>query len=165
MPNWCNNTLNIYNSDKSKLDNLEEELKKEKAAEILQYLRPGPKEWDYMWSVENWGTKWEARVYDYYRDEDGENITIRFDTAWGPPIALYEYLYELDDGWSIEAFYNEEGLCFAGMWDNGSHDYYEYGNLSADEIEEQLPHELNEMYGISEWKREWEEENEDEEEN
>ena len=161
MPNWCDNTLNISNADKSKIDALETELKKDDA-EILKFLRPYEGEWDYGWCVENWGTKWESRIIDFDRADDNE-ITVYFETAWGPPTVLYQYLYELDEGWDIEAFYHEPGMCFAGIWRDGGEDHYEFSDMTAEEIEEELPSELNEMYGISEWKREWEEENAEEE--
>ena len=160
MPNWCDNTLNISNADKSKIDALETELQK-KDSEILKLLRPYEGEWDYGWCVENWGTKWDARVIDYFRDGDN-SISITFETAWGPPLTLYSYLYESDEGWEIDAYYNEPGMCFAGTWYNGSDDLYEYAELSADEIDEELPEELNEMYAIAQYKRDWEEENEEE---
>ena len=162
MPNWCDNTLNISNTDKTKIDAIEKELQKEDS-EILKLLRPYDGEWDYGWCVENWGTKWDARVIDYFRDGDN-SISITFETAWGPPLALYSYLYESDEGWEIDAYYNEPGMCFAGTWYNGSDDLYEYAELSADEIDEELPEELNEMYAIAQYKRDWEEENEDEDE-
>ena len=160
MPNWCDNTLNISNTDKSKIDALEAELQK-KDSEFLKHLRPYEGEWDYGWCVENWGTKWDANVVDYFRDGDN-NISITFETAWGPPTVLYEYLHESDEGWSIEAFYHEPGMCFAGKYVDGFDSVYEFSDMSADDIEKEFPEELNEMYGISDYKREWEEENEDE---
>ena len=162
MPNWCDNTLTISNADKTKIDALETELQK-KDAEVLKLLRPYEGEWDYGWCIENWGTKWEGRVIDYHRDGDND-ITIFFETAWGPPTALYSYLHESDEGWEVDAYYHEPGLCFVGNWRNGDDDYYEYSDLSADEIDEEIPEELNEMYGISEYKRQCEEEEEEWEE-
>lgn len=158
MPNWCDNTLNISNSDKSKIDELEAELRKSEQTELFQHLRPYDGDWDYGWCCENWGCKWDARIIDWERLEDNL-IVVYFETAWAPPIALYDYLTE--EGWNIEAFYYEPGMCFAGMYSEGNDDCYEYSDLSADEIEEQFPHELNDMYCISERQREWEEENED----
>ena len=167
MPNWCDNTLRLSCEDKAKLDGVENELFKRTddgayAGCLFEHLRPNPSgEWDYNWSLNNWGTKWEASIIDWERHDD-ENLTVYFETAWGPPIALYDYLTE--QGWGVEAFYNEPGMCFAGNYDNGTDECYEYADLSADEIEEELPHELNDMYGISDWKREWDEENKEEEE-
>jgi len=167
MPNWCDNTLRLSNENKSKLDEVEAELLKKTdegyfAARLFEHFRPNPSgEWEYDWSLNNWGTKWDASIIDWERHDD-ENLTVYFETAWAPPIALYDYLTE--QGWVVEAFYNEPGMCFAGNYDNGTDECYEYADLSADEIEEELPHELNDMYGISDWKREWDEENKEEEE-
>jgi len=157
MPNWCDNSLRLSNEDKTKLDVVETELSKKNeegryVAALFEHFRPNPSgEWQYDWSLNNWGTKWDASIIDWERHDD-ENLTVFFETAWGPPIA----------GWGVEAFYNEPSMCFAGIYDNGSDECYEYSDLSADEIEDELPHELNEMYGISDYKREWESENEDE---
>ena len=163
MPNWCDNTLNISHSDKTKLDELETELSKRDEngrpqAQLFEHFRPNPSgEWDYSWSIENWGTKWEAGIIDWER-LDEESMVIYFETAWAPPIAFYNFL--LEDDWNVEAFYHESGMCFAGIYDNGSDDYYEYSDLTPDEIDDQFPHELNDMYGIAEQKRMWEEEQE-----
>jgi hypothetical protein len=162
MPNWCDNTLHLRNSDKAKLDAVEAVLADRENQELFKHLRPYEGEWDYGWCCENWGTKWESRIIDFDRPDDNE-ITVYFETAWGPPTVLYQYLYELNEGWDIEAFYHEPGMCFAGVWRDGEDDYYEFSELTAEEIEEELPSELDEMYGISGWKREWEEENAEEE--
>jgi hypothetical protein len=58
--------------------------------------------------------------------------------------------------------YYEPGMCFAGIWDNGNDDYYEYANMTSDEVAETLPVELDEAYCISESMAEWEAENQDE---
>lgn len=159
MPNWCDNTLNLHHENKEVLDELQAELTKGGEAELFRHFRPYDGEWDYGWCVENWGTKWEARIIDWER-LDENSFVIYFETAWGPPITLYEFLEEND--WNVEAFYYEPGMCFAGIYDNGHDSCFEYSDMSADQIEEELPHELNEMYGISEQRRDWEEENEDE---
>jgi hypothetical protein len=66
-------------------------------------------------------------------------------------------------GFKIHATYFEGGMMFAGDWDNGVDDYYELGDMTAEEIAKELPPELDEAYGISEMKAEWEaEEAEDE---
>ena len=158
MPNWCQNTLNLTNSDSTELDKVESELKKDGKCEFLKSLRPYEGEWSYGWCVNNWGTKWEVNVYNWER-MDENTITVSFDSAWGPPITLYEFLYE--NGWEVEAFYHEEGMCFAGIFSDGYNDEYEYSSMSADEIEESLPHELDQMFGISSYRREWEADQED----
>jgi hypothetical protein len=59
--------------------------------------------------------------------------------------------------------YYESGMAFAGVWEEGNDDYYEYGGLDSKGIAETLPAELDEAFGISESVAEWEEENKEEE--
>jgi len=56
-------------------------------------------------------------------------------------------------------------MAFAGVWEEGSDDYYEYGGLDSAGIAEALPVELDEAFGISESVAEWEAENAEDEEN
>jgi len=68
----------------------------------------GAKNW-YDWCVNNWGTKWNAydtRVTDNSYDECLEVI---FDTAWSPPIGVYEKLAEQFPKVDIEAYWSDEG--------------------------------------------------------
>jgi hypothetical protein len=133
MPNWCYNSATLYNSDKSKIDSLEQELQKEDA-QVFQHLRPNPTgEWDYNWSVENWGTKWDITVHDWERENDN-SIVMHFDTAWSPPTTLYEFLSE--EGWSINAMYHEPGMGFAGKFEDGDDEYYEFDWTDRQSIED-----------------------------
>ena len=133
MPNWCYNSATLYNSDKSKIDSLEQELQKEDA-QVFQHLRPNPTgEWDYNWSVENWGTKWDITVQDWERENDN-SIVMHFDTAWSPPTTLYEFLSE--EGWSINAMYHEPGMGFAGKFEDGDDEYYEFDWTDRQSIED-----------------------------
>ena len=82
-----------------------------------------------------------------------------FDSAWAPPIALMEKLEE--QGFDVDLMYNESGMAFCGRYADGDDDYYEYGDLTADEIDAELPEDINEAFCIAENKRLWEEEQED----
>jgi hypothetical protein len=138
MPNWCYNTVELRNDDVTKIDALEAELKKEKS-EPLNHLRPNPAgEWDYAWSVDNWGTKWDVSPFDWERFDD-HTIRINFDSAWSPPIALYEYLE--GEGWYVSALYHEPGMCFVGRFQDGIDEYYEYDITDRESVED-LPQEL-----------------------
>jgi len=46
------------------------------------------------------------------------------------------------------------------MYEQGSDNYFEYGELSADEIDEELPEVLEETFGIAQYKRDCEDEEE-----
>jgi hypothetical protein len=68
-----------------------------------------------------------------------------------------ERLTEL--GFTVKLYYYEPGMCFAGIWEDGIDSYYEYSDMSAAEVAECFPKELDEMFCISESMAEWEEEN------
>lgn len=161
MPNWCQNVVEFTHLDKNLIDGLESELSKgtkDTQPEIFKHLRPYEGEWDYGWCCENWGTKWECNVWDWERLTDN-TISVNYDTAWGPPIALYDFLQE--NGWDVTAYYNEEGMAFAGLYEDGYNDEYEYSNMSSDEIEDNIPEKIDQMFGISSNRRDWEDEQED----
>ena len=146
MPNWCGNQLILRNSDNSKFEALVNELYKgEDRMELFKHFRPRPlteeENW-YDWNVANWGTKWEANVH--YSNVQDDEITIDFDTAWGPPIELYEHITK--DGWEIEAAYFEPGCAVLGQFlASGtvvsSNESYEWDYL-AEEPFKHIPQEL-----------------------
>jgi hypothetical protein len=165
MPNWCSNYVTLTAS-KEQVDELIVELRKsdeiDTPYQICNILHPRPEteeDW-YSWNVNNWGTKWDVNVYSYEVLSE-TTVSISFDSAWSPPIALYEYLVEND--WEVSAYYYEPGMAYCGQFVDGCDEYYEYTDMTADEIEEQIPSEINDMFGISENAREWEENDEGEE--
>ena len=158
MPNWCDNSMRLYHEDKTKIDALEAEMEKKNdeghsMACPFEHLRPNPTgEWDYNWSCENWGTKWDANIIDWERSGENE-ITIYCDTAWSPPTALYEYLTE--QGWEVDALYHEPGMAYCGTYTSDSgDDYYEYDITDIDSIED-LPQELVEFAGLQDAHHDW----------
>jgi hypothetical protein len=154
MPNWCYNTVHLHNDDVSKIDALEAELQKE-MPQPLNHLCPNPDgEWDYGWSVNNWGTKWDVSPSDWERTDDN-NITIHFDSAWSPPITLYEFLE--GEGWSVRALYHEPGMVFIGRFEDGFDEYHEY-DLTDRESIENLPEELVDYGGLMDELERFEEE-------
>jgi hypothetical protein len=113
----------------------------------------------YDFCVNEWGTKWEVGADGNPAQDIPGGLMLGFESAWSPPIAAYEKL--LDMGFEIEAMYYEPGMAFAGIWDNGRDDYYDYSGLDSAGIAEELPAELDEAFGISESAAEWEEENQE----
>lgn len=152
MPNWCDNSVTLRHSDISKLDSLAAALGGERK-EFLNHLRPNPSgEWQYDWSVNNWGTKWEAGIIDWERRDENE-IWVSFDTAWSPPTTIYDYLVE--EGWIVEAIYHESGMCFAGIYDTDAGDmYYEYDVTDPDSIDS-LPNDIIEFAGLDTAHNDW----------
>jgi hypothetical protein len=146
MPNWCDNLVTLRHSDKTKIDALEQELSKEDPR-VFNSLRPIPadKEEDwYDWNVSNWGTKWDASVHDWGRDDN--EIWISFDSAWSPPTTLYEFL--LESGWDVSAYYHEGGMGYCGKFTTEDGDeYYEYDMSDRSSIEE-LPEDIENYAGL-----------------
>tara|TARA_B100001996_G_scaffold399_1_gene401 strand:+ start:1438 stop:1950 length:513 start_codon:yes stop_codon:yes gene_type:complete len=69
----------------------------------------------YNWQVENWGTKWDVhRDHIEWGDDDEDYCVIHFDTAWSPPEEIAAELKEKYDRVSIQWFYDEPGMEFAG---------------------------------------------------
>ena len=146
MPNWCDNAATITAS-KDKIDGLVAVLENKEDQQVFQYLRPMPESekdnW-YDWNVTNWGTKWEISVIDYERYDD-ETVWISFETAWSPPIALYEFMHENE--WHVNAVYNEGGCAFAGIWNDGEDDCYEYDCTDLASLEA-LPEDIKDFTGL-----------------
>ena len=67
----------------------------------------------YNWRVQNWGTKWDC--YDLTIESDDEcELNIVFNTAWSPPEEICRALKEKFEDASIQWFYDEPGMEFAG---------------------------------------------------
>jgi hypothetical protein len=181
MPNWCNNSVELYHEDPAMIERARSAFGR---GEFLQEFIPCPKEllettaqfggndqekanfekfgyhsW-YDFNVNTWGTKWDIGGDAPPQDIPG-GLMLNFDSAWAPPCAAYDKL--LEQGFKIRAMYYEPGMAFAGVWEDGSDDCYEYGGMNSQQIAEELPVELNEAFGISEQVAEWEEENEESE--
>ena len=182
MPNWCYNTTRFSHPDKTKVDALIAELNKGKEAALFESLHPMPVElretkapndntehansliekygygdW-YTWALNEWGTKWDAGINSFEEDDSGD-VFVSFETAWGPPIALYDKL--VAEGWRVYSTYIEEGMCFVGEYDDGIDECYDYSDATSETIGSYVPEHLDEEYGISENMREWEENDEE----
>jgi hypothetical protein len=112
--------------------------------------------------VNEWGTKWDTECHsvDTY-EEHPDTLEAVFDTAWAPPVPFYEKLERM--GFQVEAKYYEPGMGFAGMYSDGCDDYYELSGMSAEDVEQKIPEELDAEFGISDSMYEWEADNTEEE--
>lgn len=133
MPNWCINSL-IIEGDAKKIQELVSEAQKGDDARFFQLIKPMPKELEgtkspsntpnwYDWRCDNWGTKWEACCIDVV-DSGKDYACFNFDTAWSPPIPVYDAL--TDQGLSVTAEYEEPGMEFAGEYRDGENSTWEY---------------------------------------
>jgi hypothetical protein len=185
MPNWCNNVVELAHEDPAMLERAKAALNR---GEFLNEFIPVPDDlrivagcvgdpdeqkkleedtarnlathgygnW-YDFCVSEWGTKWDVGGDGMTCEIENGRISTSFDSAWAPPCNAYEKLVEL--GFSVRAYYYESGMCFAGVWEDGIDDFYELGGMNSEQVKEQLPEVLDEMFCISESMAEWEEEN------
>lgn len=185
MPNWCNNYVDISHEDPTKIRALADALDRgefcshviptpkdltdtvagsvpegaERDAHEAQMKRNlelyGAKDW-YDYQTSRWGTKWDVGG-DSQADvsDDGKTMSASFDSAWSPPLGVYEELVE--QGFQVRAYYYESGMAYCGIWEDGSDDYYELSHLSADQVEDTIPSDLDEIFCISATMREYEE--------
>lgn len=192
MPNWCGNTVEIRHEDPAMIERVRKgfldgkllneflpvpqdlqivagrvgddsdpkqiELEAQEKRNIEKY---GYANW-YDWCVANWGTKWDVGGDGIEPVDIPGGVSVTFDSAWSPPIDAFATLVD-QFGFSIRAYYYEPGMAFAGIWEDGDDDFYEYGGMNSEQIAEELPTELDEMFGISESAAEWEAENAEEE--
>ena len=191
MPNWCNNSVEIYHDDPKMIERvrtafndgrlLAEFIPIPQSLKIVAGCVGDPDEqkkleedtarnkevhgygnW-YDYCVNEWGTKWDVGADGNPAQDIPGGLMLGFESAWAPPCAAYEKLTE--QGFRIRAMYFEPGMAFAGIWEDGIDDFYEYGGLDSAGIAEELPVELDEAFGISESVAEWEAENAEDEEN
>lgn len=155
MPNWCYNNVTFEHSNPDMIVALINAAKEDKLFgafvpmpdEIRGSTSPstpnatllekyGHSDW-YSWSLDNWGTKWEARVDEVNEyDEDSSSVHIYFETAWSPPIAFFKKMEDL--GFVIDATYTEEGMGFVGIYRNGEDQCIDMGELYNHENAEDM---------------------------
>lgn len=158
MPNWCANIVIFKHPDAAKVKAAAEAYEN---AEFLQHVCPNPSgEWNFDWSVENWGTKWDIGEPDGVDFRDDNSFQVTFESAWAPPTVAYEKMVE--DGWEIDAFYYEPGIGFCGRWTDGVDDYHDFTGMDSQEVADTIPLEVDEAFGISESMAEYEDENREE---
>ena len=186
MPNWCNNSVEIYHTDPAMIERVREAFNKgallqefipvpeslhivagsvpvaeeaeHKAKEQANRETHGYTNW-YDYCVNEWGTKWDIGADGNPAQDIPGGLMLGFESAWSPPIGAYEKLTE--QGFRIRAMYYEPGMAFAGVWEEGHDDYYDYGGLDSAGIADTLPVELDMAFGISDSAAEWEEENQE----
>lgn len=141
MPNWSNSRITISLNPHAKLTQAERQVRwevwrdlrntleewdgdEDNSPDVLQIIHPRPKEEDenwYDWNIENWGTKWDMRVYGF--NFKNEELSFCGDTAWNFPIGILNQLVSLgfnmkhlfaspeNDDWGYHIHRNE-GLQF-----------------------------------------------------
>ena len=136
MPNWCWNHLEVSGDEKQLQEFVEKSLVKDEHSLIQSRLehdnfsfegtlpRGDRKDW-YNWSLDNWGTKWDA-CEPNINHNDIDYFAVSFESAWSPPIAWIDNIMQDFPDLSFTLEYEEPGMCFGGrlsaqyevIWDN-----------------------------------------------
>jgi hypothetical protein len=184
MPNWCNNSITIT-GPQAKIKAIWDQANTEDKG-LLSAMVPQPEDmftgslgekereecaakgidnW-YDWQVANWGTKWDIGLegLEYEQDGDVGYITGWFDSAWSPPITAYETFCEQNPDCSLDAWYEEGGMDFAGHWSDGVDEHldnisdYAREVVKTGESGDSLYDELDQHFDITENRRDYIEE-------
>ena len=187
MPNWCSNSITISGSTDT-IKQLWDDAHVGDDFGLLNAMVPMPKELDdttkgtdgdavnwYDWRVTNWGTKWDItdEGLEYVDNGDGTSVIQGwFDSAWAPPIEAYNTFLDDMDGCYLEATYEEGGMDFAGIYTDGDDQYMEglsewcekvvRGTCALEDTPE-LFQKLEDEFELIENRREWIEEEMEEE--
>lgn len=161
MPNWCMNTLTVEHDDPTKL---QEFVDAYNSGSTCEHYLPVPKNeqgeiitdqdsplyW-YTWCIDNWGTKWDFGLEEYGEPAKVEDnkVVVSFNSAWGPPVGLYDALYDLN--YNVDATYFEAGMGFCGFYRDNQDHYIEYSD------HDEIPHTIWETYGLAQFFEEEEE--------
>ena len=161
MPNWCNNTVEIYHQDPAMLERVRKGFNEGKllneflpVPEDLQIVagrvgddndpkqielealekrnleKYGARNW-YDWCVANWGTKWDAKEIDFNDDGD-QSAYVFFDTAWSPPIELFNWFARQYPDSEMQLEFIEEGCQFEGIWSYNPQDGFALNEWKPD---------------------------------
>lgn len=68
----------------------------------------------YDWRLANWGCKWDVDPECTFVTVEDSNIWISCETAWGPPMAIFEEMVKRYPDLTFDAKYLEEGNGVAG---------------------------------------------------
>jgi hypothetical protein len=120
MPNWCINSATITCPSKEIYEKLIAAIQEKKWFETFAPLGLDPNEYEFGWDFHKacdvWKTKWDVVEIEITSRDDAEYILdVSFDTAWSPPLGVYEIMRNKFD---IEttAYYYELGCSFFGRY-------------------------------------------------
>lgn len=120
----------------------------------------GYRNW-YDFCVAEWGTKWDVggdECYVEVMEDTGTGkwvLNFSFDSAWSPPIEIYEALADLEH--EVQAYYYEPGLAFCGKFTNRAGDECYDITGDSDWVVAHIPEDIDVSMGISEGMASWEE--------
>lgn len=152
MPNWCMNTFDVYGEEEyvrkfyeeNRVEEDDEDNDIQKTELSFRNSVPFSKgHWDYNEAVQIWGTKWDAGEVDV--DIGDEQLTYRFQTAWGPPKEWLEKVAKKYPELQFELYYEEPGMDFLGRVE------FENGELTGEMQDEYTSYHMREngLYKVS----------------
>jgi hypothetical protein len=113
MPNYCNNSIRIYNltaEQKRTFDSILKNYKEDFG--LLSIFVPPPREDTVDWRYDNWGTKWDLQEPTYSSSDDCVEISCW--TPWSPPSAGFNAISKQFPDAVIVLTYDEPGCDFTG---------------------------------------------------
>lgn len=69
----------------------------------------------YDWCIAHWGTKWDIASHVDWDDPDAIPLTLRFDTAWEPPLPWFRAIAARFPTLSFELVWQEPGDDLGGV--------------------------------------------------
>jgi hypothetical protein len=90
--------------------------------QLANQKKYGFSDW-YGWRVANWGTKWDARVCEFY-DQNPNETSVMFETAWSPPENFFRIYAMLNPDAYFRNEFDEEGMSFEGYCENSQAEGY-----------------------------------------
>jgi hypothetical protein len=116
MPNWCWNHLEVAGDEKQLQEFVEKSTINIKENDEFSFEGTLPrgdrKDW-HEWSINNWGTKWDACESNISHN-DINYFAVSFDTAWSPPINWIDNIMQDFPDLCFTLEYEEPGICFGG---------------------------------------------------
>ena len=169
MPNYCNNIVTLTHEDPAQIKRVVDSLDSGLFNEFIpmpEQLRNtvkstatpeevyaknvqdcGYESW-YEFAIAEWDTKWDACSPEIL-DQTTTSIKLTFDTAWSPPIAVFDKLHEL--GFDVEAYYHEGGMAYYGEYASGCNSSGEYDGTSRQTLRDTCPEHIIEMFSLEDW--------------
>ena len=122
MPNWCDNTLEVW-GDEKELKEFKEKTIKEDVFHMGELLpNTGNPDNQYDFNVTNYGTKWDDMEIDHIVGDE-EQLQVIFMSAWSPPSEFIENIYKKFPKLHFKLKYDEPGMGFFGVTTAGDGDF------------------------------------------
>jgi hypothetical protein len=170
MPNWCDNEVNLAFPNNELLELFLRAVSNESIFSTFAPLNLGSNDngepiWEFSKAIEIWGTKCEPLdIRVLHRNQ--LHLQLSFDTAWAPPIGVYERMNK-NRGISVVSYFSEPGeevfgkCTYSGDIEENTYYNYPHNKLQLDNIRSGLDSGLD-KYMKNEWiriEKRWEDRN------